>query len=324
MVFVGVVLTLVGFLVFLAGDQGAHFSFGGNVPCVVEFFEIKDDPAQKLPFTANVGYHYEWEGKRYRGSQLQGENERSATYEWLAEAKVYALGSAPLCAVNVLKPEESSLKMPNRWSFSWSGMFMLAGGMFLLMAGYGKIRRGWAISSSGVENKDVYHWVFPLSLSVTFIGGTVMMGLVLPHLWSWKAIQSWKETSANVVWSRASESGVTSQRPEIFYRYVFEAQEHFSNRASYLEDARGVALPGWSSFDQFPPGTVLSCFVNPLKPHQATLSKKLDSGDMLMTLFSTTLLVTGLWSLKWTRRKHQHAEAKRTTLATPPPSKPDV
>ena len=319
----GVVWTLFSsiFLVIGLGTTWKTIRVSGwdKIPCVIERFEILADKDENPPFRADLRYHYLVDGRKFSGTRLWLDQEGSDDYEELSELREALAwgpeGALPSpegvdaeCRVNPADPAESSLAGKRRGQLAGGIAFALFGGFFVML-GIGMIV--WGIKGGQTRSTSRGTEEAPLFVVVTAFGFFacaglgVLGGVVLPRAVEWASMRGWRQTDAEVIWSRVtskSDSDGTTYAVDLFYRYRFRGKEYRSNRYHVT----GVSSSGSKNKREVvrahPPGSKLQVFFDPDQPWRAVVRR--DAGwSALFALFPLPFLAVGFGGLWWTFKK---------------------
>ena len=319
-----------------------------KVPCFIERFEILADQNEDPAFRPDLEFRYEIDGREYRGTRLWPDKKGSDEYEDLSELReelsqgpegplVSPAGVTAECRVNPKDPAESALLGKGGGGIVGGIVFMLFGGFFV-MIGIGIIAASFKAPQTRVKSAGSPDEMSPFITVIVFLffaaaGLGVLCGLVLPKAWEWVAMRGWKETDAEVIWSRIashSDSDGTTYSVDLLYRYAFGGKQHRSNRYSLI----GGSSSGHSGKQEVvrahPSGSVLPVFVDPDKPWRAVVKRNAGWGA-LFALFPLPFLAVGFGGLWWTFKKRNegtsvsrprggHAVAARARKSFPPPA----
>ena len=301
-----------------------------EVPCEFETFEISHDVTKEEPFQATTRYHYSWEGNQFTGSSISGEDDkRDTNYEDLVELR-FKLTERGTCYLDKNNPEDAILTKGS-WMILFGLVFAAMGSLFFaigLSLFKERKRKDKSLSSTGNQSLnlkgDAKGYLF---FGIFALAGTgLLMGFTIPMAKKYFAAKSWVETEATVIWSKVqtqnSDDG-TTYRPDIFYSYRFEGQNHRSNNFSLMK----ISSSGYDSkqqiVDSYPRKHRFTCYVNPKKPWQSVVRRELG-WPALFGLFPLPFLAVGyggLWGLIFRSDKSKSNSSgrsyKSSHLATP-------
>lgn len=130
-----------------------------------------------------------------------------------------------------------------------------------------------------------------------------------PVLRVWSA-RDWKPTPCTIIHSRVDshsspKGGGDKYSVEILYSYEVGGQPYKSNRYSFLPGvSSGGRMLGWKIgregkeeiAQQYPPGKIATCFVNPDDPTDSVLESGITWG-FCIGLIPIVFLVVGIWFL---------------------------
>jgi len=293
-----------------------------KVPCVMERFEIRDRPRGEKPFSPDLVYHYEWQGRPMTGTQLcSNDDSETSIYADIAELRRTLWkggdGAQMYCRVNPSHPDVAALfpGMVHGGAIFFAA-FGFAVGTILVGVFHAKLR--------GYDPGDRPAIILPLFLLFTLIGGS-MIGSAVPGFIQYFNARHWAPATATVIWSRVgAHHGAkhTDYYPDIFYRYPFQGAEYRSNGYGPF----GQMSSGWDASNRIgkahPAGSTVTCFVNPEKPWQAVLDQGFDWSS-LSVLFGVPFLALGLWGTYMILRitgviEHTDAQGRRLRPLLPP------
>lgn len=304
---------------------GINRSGWRETPCQIGKFEITDDPGKDSPFETKVEYTYDWEGNSYTGENLRANDNADDNYEALGELlDQYRNGELTVCFVNPDSPGESVL-VPISEDF-WGGLaFAFAGGCFVAI-GIGLIiasRKQKAFLTGQIPPPKEKGGNAPRAVLIpvfTFFGLAgfgVLFGVVIPQWNKFGEAKSWKATPGEVIWSRVKthrgDDG-TTYSADIFYQYEFNGREYKSNTVDLMSGSSSGRSSKQEKVDDHPPGTEITCYVNPEKPWQALLERDLGWWA-LFALFPLPFIAVGIfgwWYLLRRGREEDETESKRS------------
>lgn len=301
------------------GNPGKRSEGWEKVPCVIEKFEITNDPAKPEPFGVDVVFRYFHGGSEHTGTRTGREKEhREDEYEILRElrAKVMAEPEAE-CLVNPQDSAEAVLRLTNEGGGVGRWVAAIFGGCFFLI-GFGLFisavreirqsrRKEEAGGTSVTSVTSVAGQKGPTLILVPFFGlfalaGTgLLVGLIVPMWKDWQAAKSWVEVPGEVIWSRThahrGSKNQTTYSAQIFYRYEFAGRTYESDRRSFakvngsMEKAREVVA-------KYPTGASVVVHVDPEEPERAVLDRSLG-GEAWFSLFPLPFMAVGFGGLFW-------------------------
>lgn len=322
-----------------------------KVPCLVDDFQILDDPTQDEPFSAKVTFRYQAGGRERDGHHLYPAEPPAARSARLAEAdppaeaaapearegeyhklaslqQHYLTDPSPVCLVNPHAPDHAALMVKREaiWgplAFGAFGLCFVGIGVGVLLQSLRQMRAGpadltetAALTGSRRQGKE-----FPLLIGLPFFGLFAAAGcgmfcfISVPLAKNLVVSQSWVATPATVIWSRvASRSGDdgATYQADIFYRYTFAGKEHKSNRGGLSK----VSSSGRAGKEQVvranPPGQAIVCYVNPRRPWEAVRDRSLG-WSALLGLFPLPFMAVGLGGLWFLLRRKKSPESNPLT-----------
>ena len=276
-----------------------------EVPCQIESFKITHDRKNDDPFEAQIRYSYQWEGQNFTGSKLtSSDTNRESDYEKLVEAE-RKLSRRGTCYLDPNIPEEAILE--RKLSGIWFGLIFAAAGSLFFTVGLNlfKNRKGKpeALSSKAKVNSDITKGPAGFLFFGIFaaVGTAIFLFLVVPPAKKYFAAKSWQPVEATVIWSivrsHSSDDG-TTYSPDIFYRYDFKGERHRSNTYSLMSGSSSGRDSKKEVVDAYPRGHKFTAYVNPKKPWQAVMKRKLGWGA-LFALFPLPFMAVGFGGLWW-------------------------
>lgn len=289
-----------------------------SVPCVIERFEIVADQKLDPPFRPDLVYRYEIDGRKYTGTRLWQGKEGSDDYEDLAEVREHLaqgpegrltdLSAATAeCRVKPGEPETSTLMLSGSGQI-WGGLAFAAFGGFFVLIGIGIIfggrKSGKAVSNKGTENNFVAVIAF---LLFGCAGLAMLLGLIIPKAVKYFSMRGWKDTEADVIWSRVrskSDSDGTTYAVDLFYRYQVDGREYRANRYDVLGGSSSGSKGKHEVTRAHPAGSKLTVFVDADQPWRAVVKRDLGWWG-LFALFPLPFIavgVGGLWAMHKKRR----------------------
>jgi hypothetical protein len=318
-----------------------------RVPCVIDDFQILDDPNQDDPFSAKVTFRYQAGGRERSGHHLYppkppaaktarqsdaadfedaaSGGARAADYQKLARLQQqYLTDPSPVCLVDPDDPGHAALmvKREDLWgslAFGGFGLCFVGIGVGILLQSIRQTRgaRGSAAVTGGSRRSND----FPLLIGVPFFGLFAASGcglfcfLSVPILKNAVVSPAWVATPATVIWSRIashSDSDGTTYKADVFYRYSFGGKEYKSNRGE-LSDMSSSGHAGKERVVRAnPPGTAIVCYVNPHQPWEAVRNRSLG-WSALLALFPLPFMAVGLGGLWYLLRRKKSTQAGALT-----------
>ena len=251
-----------------------------EVPCVVERFEIRDDPEADEPFAPEVVYRYDYGDRTFTGARLRWGGDRVQAYEDLAAVREeLRAAEATTCRVNPEAPEESVLLISGG-DLGVGALIAVVGGV-IVTAGFFVWRSTRSRTAAAVTERrgdaGVKFWLPWFFGGFAAIGLVMLFGFSLPMARDVIDMRGWEEVPAESLWSRLREvesDDGTTYRVDVFYRYEFDGREYRSNRW----DAAGGSSSGSKSKREIVKahrkGTDFRCFVDPDKPWRAVVHRE--------------------------------------------------
>lgn len=280
-----------------------------ETPCEVTRFEVLANPDTDPPFQPEVQFTYAWEGITHTGSRVWASKKGEDDYEDLAGLiEQHRNGGLTSCRVNPNSPSESVLITGA--GDVWGGAaFALFGGAFVAI-GIGMIfwsRRQKKSSSAALSSNVSDDGNAPNVVLIPVFGFFGLAGLgiltfvIIPQWLKYTDAKGWKETPAEVVWSRVeshSDDDGTTYSVDIFYSYEYEGAPYKSNTLGLMSGSSSGRASKQEKVDQHPPGKEITCYVNPDKPWQALLDRDLGWWA-LFALFPLPFIAIGVGGFWW-------------------------
>lgn len=332
----GVGVSLFSLLFIVAGlataFQQAQLWNWKEVPCQIESSEIIDTRENDSPFEARVSYRYRWQGRQYTSDRLStGESATAKQYEDLVET-VRRATQRGTCYLDPNKPEEAILQ--RKVGGIWAGLFFAILGSFFFVIGIAVMRRRKkateALSATAAgpffeKGKFATVGTFLFFASFALAGSLVLLLFVLPSAQKYLSAKGWQPTPATVVWSEVRSESTddgTVYRPDIFYRYQFEGEEHRSNSFAFFAGSSSGSEGKRETVRDYPSGHQFTCYVNPRKPWQALIERQIG-WSALFALFPLPFLAIGFGGLfqvlRDRQRRGQSTETPSSAAATTAP-----
>jgi hypothetical protein len=262
--------------------------FWESVPCEVLDFSVHDDPGLELPFSAEVSYRFEWEGRRRESSQVGVEGWKDARFP-LEHMRKLSESPETVCYLPEGSPESAVLFRPQP---KWGALYFIGFGVCMGCILYQAHR------TRHLPKDEVMKRVLPpFALLVGLPGVLLTLTLSVPVWIELIQARGWTETPAGVVWSELRETrnrNSTNYRADVCYEYQIAGKTWRNNRVrtGFLPDTTLSAARGLQR--SFPVGREILCYVDPTRPERAVLLKW-PGWQLLLTLFPLPLLAIGLW-----------------------------
>lgn len=300
-----------------------------SVPCVIERFEIAADQKQDPSFRPDLVYHYEIDGRKYTGTRLWKKMEGRDDYEELAEVRErFAKGpEGPLanltnvaaeCRIKPGEPETSTL-MPAGSGQILVGLVPTFFGVFFVLIGFGIIFGGSA--KTAARWKGTTQTPFAAVIAFLFFGcaGLALLGgVMIPKAVEYLAMRGWKETEAQVIWSRIRRDGSGKSATyvvDIFHRYQVDGREYRSNRYAVMGGSPSSSKARKEVIRAHPAGSKLSVFVDPDKPWRAVVKRDFSWWSLMCPLPFIAGGAGGLWVMHKKRREGASVSGPRSRKA---------
>lgn len=279
--------------------------------CIITKLEILDDKNQENPFAPDVAFQYKWSGNNYTSQQLWPTERRVDDYAELAVLlENYEVDKGSVCLVNPDNPSEAALLHDGN-EITGAIVFILFGGFFtaigigiFIHALRSKRKKQSAISSEAKNNDKSKFITIPFFLIFACAGVAILIFFVIPKAIDYQDSKGWKETPAEVIWSRVTEHSDddgTTYGVDIFYQYQVNGKTYRSNNMGIVSSSSSGRAAKQEKVDAHSPGTKTTCYVNPGNPHQALLERDLG-WSVLFALFPLPFIAIGVIGLWYTLR----------------------
>ncbi|MEK7953337.1 DUF3592 domain-containing protein [Luteolibacter soli] len=304
-----------------------------SVPCVIERFEIAADQKQDPPFRPDLVYRYELDGRKYTGTRLWKTKEGSDSYEDLAKVRErFTQGPegprtslaevTTECRVKPGEPETSVLTLSSSGQI-WGGLAFAAFGGFFVLIGLALIFGRPGKEAKTVSGKTITERPLAAVIALLFFGcaGLAMLfGLIVPKAIEYFAARGWKETEAEIIWSRLrskSDSDGTTYSVDLFYRYQVDGHEYRSNRYDIWSGSSSGSKGKREVVKAHPPGSKLTVFVDPEKPWRAVVRREAGWWG-LFALFPLPFIAIGIGGLWAVHKKYRQGPSVSAPHSTRP------
>ena len=299
----------------LFGTAGKSPAGWETVPCVIEKFEITDDPAKDDPFGVAVEFRYQYRGAVYTGTRTDKEDRgyRTDDYHEMLDkrSKMMAKPEAE-CLVPDQDPSAAVLKFGRSGDRVGGIVFAIFGGCFFLI-GVGlfvsairEVRRGKRVSEGGVSVTTTSSEETPRLILIPFfslfaLAGTgLLFGLIVPMWKDWMAAKSWVEVPGEVIWNRINShrgDDSTTYSAHVFYRYEFGGRTYQSDRRGFGKSS-GSMKKAEENRAKYAAGSRVAVYVDPSAPERAVLQRELG-GEAWFSLFPLPFMAVGFGGLYW-------------------------
>jgi len=288
-----------------------------KAPCEIQKCEvIAVQSREENPYQLKVLYKYTFAGQshtsdRYRLQERWGDN-----YEKLALQRKFLLshGGAE-CYVDPANPGNAVIKRDGVFSslmVLFPLVFVIVGGA-IVWGGIHSLRKKKqleaggteSISKSGGSSKNA-GWKLLLILGgvFTLAGGGIGVPLGVAPLKKMMESKNWVETPCRIIWSRVQRHESTSDGEtsitwsvDIFYEYEVDGEKHRSNSYMAMEGSSSGREGKVAVTEQYPPGSMRVCYVDPAVPERALLRRGF-SWMALLCMIPLVFLAAGLLMLR--------------------------
>ena len=300
------------------GSQDKNPDGWEKVPCLIEKFEITDDPEQDEPFGVDLEFRYTFRGAGYTGTKTDKDKReyRDDDYHELLEKRSEIMAKPEVeCLVNPQNPSEAILRLGAGGDRLGGIIFAIFGSCFFLI-GVGlfvnairQMRRSkreaaGSASVTTTSKEDTPRLILFPFFSIFALAGTgILSGLIVPMWMNWWSAKSWIELPGEVIWSRIkSHKGddSTTYSAHVFYRYELGGTTWRSDRHSFSK-VNGSLARAREQLKDYPAGAAIPVFVDPEKPEKSILRRELG-GSAWFSLFPLPFMAVGFGGLFWLLR----------------------
>jgi hypothetical protein len=289
-----------------------------KVPCVIEKFEITDDPRQKEAFGVDLEFRYTYRGAAFTGTKTDKDDReyRADDYHELLEQRSEIMAEPEAeCLVHTQDPSRAILRPGQSGDRLGGVIFAIFGSCFFLIgaglfvSAIRQMRRSkreaaGRISVTTTSKEETPRLIlFPFFTVFALAGAGILFGLIVPMWANWWSAKSWAEVPGEVIWSRIKThkgDDSTTYSAHVFYRYEFGGTTHRSDRYSFSK-VNGSHASAREKLANYPAGATVSVFVDPEHPEKSILRRELG-GAAWFSLFPLPFLAVGFGGLFWLLR----------------------
>ncbi len=258
-----------------------------KTPATITSSGVREDPGQDDPFTVEVTYRYQWNGRGHTSAKFSRHSAQLENYD-RAREKISALpaGTETFCFVNQKNPDEAVLHRDGVWTALFAVIpliFVLVGGVGIVGVWFPREARAGALSPSRGGKKGGKALTIFLGGVFTLVGAGMLVFWFLPTMIKAQESAQWTEMPCTIISSRVkshSDSDGTTYSVDIFYRYTVAGREYKSNRHGHF----GGSSSGYDGkaeiVRRYPADSQAVCYVNPENPHEAVLKPGLGWGAL--------------------------------------------
>ncbi|MCP4397864.1 MAG: DUF3592 domain-containing protein [bacterium] len=148
-------------------------------------------------------------------------------------------------------------------------------------------------TSLSKRERTLFYWAFLLMGGLFFL-----LAFVRPLLKIMNA-RDWNETSCVVTFSRVKTHDGSKGRSylvDILYSYEINGKEYRSNRYHFMSGFSSGFSDTAAIVNRYPPGTEITCYVNPKNPRDAIIERGFTS-DLLYGLIPLIFMLIGAGGL---------------------------
>jgi hypothetical protein len=314
------------FLVFLVGGSFLEYKiadefsetlathFWTPTDCTIETTAIDE----KLPYKFNVTYSYTYNGQNYSSDVLSNNYNGSADYydvQTLFDR--YTPGSATICRVDPRVPNRAVLQTRSLWT-GFSILFPL---IFILIGG-GLLYVTWRPAQPQTQPRPPVNLKHPMLAAGIFCAlfftvGVVIQAFFIPTVLRGRAAQSWPTEPCVISHARVAShtsngnhGSHTTYSVEVLYHYHHDGKRFGSSRYAISNSSSGDYNSASRQAENLRRQRNTECYVNPLDPADAVLSRDYATSAAVMAVASAIFMLFGAGGMILT-----HRQAKNDHLA---------
>ena len=295
--------------------------FWDKTPCTIISSTIDESGTHPKP---NIAYTYTYKDEQYT-SKSYTSNNPDYSYSEVAEIiKEYPEASKRECLVNPRNPNEAILYI-DKSAVLFLCFFLLLPLIFVII-GIKGIFRIW--KSDSIE-KNVHKNRKPLSalkgqIAVCLIFGMFLtFGSIFGYFILFKPLymcyhaKKWQKVPCTIIHSKVKSNsdgdGVTYSIDTLF-KYRYKGKLYKSDTYDFTEGSSSGYAGKEIIVDNYPPGSVTYCYVNPQNPYQAVLSRKLSWASITFSILPLLFILIGTSGIIGTLLINEKETSEKTYL----------
>ena len=297
------------FAILIVGEavQETLVWFWPETPCTILSSGVAETDTESEPYRPEILFEYEVDARVYQSRRLTRSEAAGLSYDKARRpSDRYPPGSRATCRVNPENPATAVLER----QFPWVGLVVFfplifvvigGGGIFFTWKGMpGGKREVGEVKSISQRARGAAGLGKKIELVVGLIfavvgGGLSVFLLLIPSVRLLSALD-WVEVPATVeastVRSWSTDDGM-SHEADVLYRYPAGDREWLSNRRSFFPMSSGGYLAAQAIVDRHPPGTEITCYVDPDDASRSVLDRGFRK-VYLIGLFPLAFLLAGI------------------------------
>jgi hypothetical protein len=282
-------------------------------------------------------YRYRVDG-RYRTSSVYKPSAKALPSG--SEGSVFRaerpVGSDHTCRVNPDNPNEAALELGSLW-ICFVLIFPLVfagigiGGIYSMWRGKkSRHRKGGTRASASISEKDKKNqgrlFCFIFGFAFFAAGAGAGWGLFIWPLIQSHQAKSWDRVPAKVISSRveshSSDDGSTYS-VDIYYSYEVNGAQHHGSRYDFVPGSSSGYKSKKRIVDQYPPGQIFECYVNPENPRESVIKLGLGKAWWFVLLPLIFVGIGGVFMAASFMKESESEEKAISSKAKHRRSKPD-
>ncbi len=315
------------FLAFLVGGSFLEYKIASDFSetLATHFWTATDctiDAAgidEKLPYQLDVSYSYTFNGQNYSSNVLSNNYKGSTDYydvQTLFDR--YTPGSAAICRVDPRVPNRAVLQTRSLWtgfSILFPLIFIVIGGGLLYLTW--RPARTLRLNPAPRSISCIRCWPPGYSAPLFFAVGVAVQAIFIPTVLRGRAAQTWPAEPCVISHARVAShtsngnhGSHTTYSVEVLYHYHHDGKRYGSSRYAISNSSSGDYNSASRQADNLRRQRNTECYVNPLDPADAVLSRDYATGAAVMAITSAIFMLFGAGGMILT-----HRQAKNDHLA---------
>jgi Protein of unknown function (DUF3592) len=314
------------FLAFLIGGSFLEYKIASDfsetlathfwtaTDCTIDTAGIDEKP----PYKFNVGYSYTYNGQNYSSNVLSNNyNGSTDYYDVQTLFDRYIPGSQAICRVDPRVPNRAVLQTRSLWT-GFSILFPL---IFIVIGG-GLLYLTWRPAHPQTQPRPPVNLKHPMLAAGIFCAlffavGVTIQAFFIPTVLRGRAAQTWPAEPCIISHARiashtsnGNHGSHTTYSVEVLYHYRHDGKRYGSSRYAISNSSSSDYSSARQQADELARQRNTECYVNPLDPADAVLSRDYAIGAAVMAVTSAIFMLFGAGGMILT-----HRQAKNDHLA---------